>query len=277
MAGIRDQLARDLPTRTCCRLAVLGGMTADLPKEGGRLVTGSAAVARALLLLAKEAGLPVERLETKSSLTLAVTRRGSAVPKRRCCRRSWLGGTFLIGGTLSDPQKGYNLEWTGSKELLEVIGLTLAAEGVRTGLYERTPGNWILYSRNAEDISTILAAIGATKALLALEEVRLEKELRNQVHRQVNYETANLQKAVDAGVRQAAEIARMRSLGLLDGLPESLLQAASLRERHPYASLVQLCEMADPLVSKSGMNHRLRKLHAIMRAHEGDSADADSP
>lgn len=241
------------------------------------MTTASPAVGRLLLALAKALGRDLRRLESRHGLTFRVAAGGQGVPRRRCCRRAWLRGTLLLSGVLTAPQKGYNLEWSGAPALLQQIAAALAREGVRARLYERTPGHWVLYSKNAGEIATVLAATGATAALFRFEDVRTERDVRNQVHRQVNYEMANSQKTISASLRQVEEILAMRELGLLDALPGSLRQAARLREEHPYATLAELCAMSDPPVSKSGMNHRLRKLHAIMCEHAaGEKADEET-
>ncbi|MBC7543458.1 MAG: DNA-binding protein WhiA, partial [Candidatus Sericytochromatia bacterium] len=161
-------------------------------------------------------------------------------------------------------------------DLMTRIGGQLAKESLHPKLYERTPGHWVLYSRNASEISTILALIAASHTLLEFEDVRSEKEMNNKIHRQVNYEVANYNKSVATGLRQSDEIARLRKMGLLDAMPEALRQTAILREDHPYASLQELCALSDPPVSKSGMNHRLRKLHRIMEEYAEKPA-SDGP
>lgn len=265
---LRDELVASMPETPCCRRALLAGMTAALPPDGGSLQTPSEAVAILAAELAEELDIPTWIEEARQGFAVQVGLGAEVAPRRRCCRRSWLRGTFIIGGGLTDPQKAYNLEWAGPKVLLELIAAELAREELHPRLYERTPGHWILYSKHSEEIATILALIGATQTLLLVEDIRSERDLRNQVHRQVNYEVANTQKAADAGSRQADEIGRMRDLGLLDALPDTLRQAADLREKHPFASLVELCSLAEPPVSKSGMAHRLRKLHEILVEHD---------
>jgi DNA-binding protein WhiA len=274
---LRDELVASMPETGCCRRALLAGMTAGLPPGGGILQTPSEAVAILASELAEELVIPTWIEDSRQGFAVQVGLGGEGPAKRRCCRRSWLRGTFIVGGGLTDPQKAYNLEWAGPKPLLDTIAGELAREDLRPRLYERTPGHWILYSKHSEEIVTILALIEATNTLLLFEDVRSERELRNQVHRQVNYEVANTQKAADAGSRQTDEIGRMRELGLLDALPDSLRQAADLREKHPFASLIELCGLADPPVSKSGMAHRLRKLHRILQEHDEASGESGQP
>jgi DNA-binding protein WhiA len=267
---LRDELVASMPETVCCRRALLAGMTSGLPPGGGVLQTPSEAVAILASELAEELVIPTWIDDARQGYAVRVGLGGESPARRRCCRRAWLRGAFIVGGGLTDPQKAYNLEWAGPKPLLELIGSELAHEELHPRLYERTPGHWILYSKHSEEIATILALIGATQTLLLFEDVRSERELRNQVHRQVNYEVANTQKAADAGSRQADEIGRMQELGLLDALPDSLRQAADLRQKHPFASLIELCALADPAVSKSGMAHRLRKLHQILAEYDAE-------
>jgi DNA-binding protein WhiA len=269
---LRDELVQHLPEATCCRSALFAGVTAGLPAGGGTLTTANAAAAYAIVHLGKVLAIAVGLQPLQQGFALAVPSVISASLRKRCCRRAWLKGTFILGGALTDPRKAYNLEWAGSHGLMMQIRAQLDRESLHPKLYERTPAHWILYSRNASEIATILALIGAMHALLEFEDLRSEKELSNKIHRQVNYEVANYNKSVATGLRQIDEIARMRDLGLLDALPESLRATAILRETHPYASLVELCALSDPPVSKSGMNHRLRKLHLIMQEYTEASA-----
>jgi DNA-binding protein WhiA len=274
---LRDELVASMPETTCCRRALLAGMTAGLPVGGGVLTTPSEAVAILASELAAELVIPTWIDEARHGFAVQVGLGGEGPAKRRCCRRAWLRGTFIVGGGLTDPQKAYNLEWAAPKPLLGLIASELTREELHPRLYERTPGHWILYSKSSEEIATILALIEATQTYLLFEDLRSERDLRNHVHRQVNYEVANTQKAADAGSRQADEIGRMRALGLLDALPESLRQAALLREQHPLESLLELCALADPPVSKSGMAHRLKKLHAILAVHDAETGPSGQP
>ena len=272
---LRDELIQHLPEKSCCQQALFAGLTAGLPPDGGTLTTTNAAAAYGIVHLGKVLGIAVTLAPLQQGFGLVVPSVVQASLRKRCCRRAWLKGTFIISGVLTDPHKGYNLEWAGTHALMTRIGAELAREGLHPKVYERTPGHWILYSKNAPEIATILALIAASHTLLEFEDIRSEKELRNQIHRQVNYEVANYNKTIATGLRQIDEIVQMRFMGLLDALPESLRQTATLREQHPYASLLELCALSDPPVSKSGMNHRLRKLHTIMQEYAQSAAEAE--
>ena len=119
------------------------------------------------------------------------------------------------------------------------------------------------YLKNSEAILGFLALIGAHGAVLDWQKVAIEKEMRNQVQRSVNCETSNISKTVRSAQQLIARIARMRETGVLNGLPAPLKQAALLRESYPFATLQELAELAEPPVSKSGLNHRLRELRRV--------------
>ena len=118
----------------------------------------------------------------------------------------------------------------------------------------------MLYFKQSNYIEDFLTAIGAQVAAMGVMEAKVEKDLRNGVNRRVNCETANLTKVVDASIGQLAAIRKLEENGVLQTLPQKLQQTAQLRRDNPEATLSELAEMPDPPVSKSAMNHRMRKL-----------------
>ncbi len=182
---------------------------------------------------------------------------------RRCCRRAFLRGVFLAGGTLSVPRSGYHLELNcGSREDARFLRQLLQSFGLEPALRERKE-NCSLYFKDGESIAEFLRVIGASGALLALESRRVVKSMRSSVNRLVNCDTANLEKVVASAQRQLAAIREVeRSIGL-DNLPSGLQEAARLRLCFPEASLRELGAMLAPPVGKSGMNHRYRRLERL--------------
>jgi len=183
--------------------------------------------------------------------------------KKNCCRRSFLRGAFLSGGSVSDPEKTYHLEITARSEDSADQICDLASKFKLNAKFIERKGNFVMYIKEGENIVDFLNIIGAHSALLELENVRILKGMRNDVNRLVNCETANLEKTVKASVRQIENIRYIRDNMGFDSLPESLSDMAELRLKYSDANLKELGEMLNPPVGKSGVNHRLRKLDAI--------------
>jgi hypothetical protein len=124
-------------------------------------------------------------------------------------------------------------------------------------------GSYAVYLKGAEPIVTFLALVGAHRALLRTEDVRILKEMRNDVNRLVNAETANLQKTAAAAAEQVEAVRRLERAGVLESLPPALREIAGLRLEYPLASLRELGELADPPLTKSAVYHRIRRLEEL--------------
>ena len=183
--------------------------------------------------------------------------------KKPCCKKAYLRGVFLGGGSISDPEKTYHLELvTNNEEYAESIKKLVNSYELNSKVVNRK-GNFVVYLKEGEQIVDFLNIIGAHKALLSLENVRIYKEMRNNVNRIVNCETANLSKIVNASMRQINNIELIKNRIGFDNIPEGLAEVAELRLKYPDASLKELGEMMSPPIGKSGINHRLRKLDEI--------------
>ncbi len=181
--------------------------------------------------------------------------------KDTCCKRAYIRGAFLGGGSVSDPEKGYHLEFiTHNEEYGDSLRTLINEFGLESKLIDRK-SNYIVYLKEGDQIVDLLNIIGAHRALLDFENVRIVKQMRNDVNRLVNCETANLNKTVNAAMRQVQDIELIESMVGLGALPEGLSQLAQLRLEQPEASLKELGEMLDPPVGKSGVNHRFKKIH----------------
>lgn len=197
----------------------------------------------------------------------------SVVVNSICCRRAYIRGAFLAAGSLSDPNKTYHLEfvcndWGYSQQLRDLINLF----DMEAKIVERKE-HFVVYLKDGEQIVDLLNIMEAHVGLMALENVRIFKGMRNNVNRRVNCETANLNKTVTASVKQSEDIAYIVKTIGLSKLPPQLAQTASLRLDYPDASLKELGAMVCPAVGKSGINHRLRKLSSIaqsIREGKGD-------
>jgi hypothetical protein len=177
--------------------------------------------------------------------------------------RAYIRGAFLGGGSISNPEKTYHLEFvTHSLEYAEDLSKLINKFGLNSKVIQRK-NSYIVYLKEGEQIVDLLNIIGAHSALLELENIRIMKEMRNNVNRLVNCETANLSKTVNAAVRQVESIKLIeREIGL-QRLPKNLREIAELRLNYPDESLKELGEMLNPVVGKSGVNHRLRKIEKI--------------
>ena len=175
-------------------------------------------------------------------------------------RLAFLRGAFLAGGSVTDPAKRYHLELITShhKVMLETYALLLDVGFLPKALARG--GNSILYFKQSDYIEDFLTAIGAPICAMGIMQAKVEKDMRNDVNRRCNCETANLTKVVDASIEQVAAIRRLKKAGKFPDLPEKLRQTAELRLKNPEATLSELAAQFDPPVSKSAMNHRMRKL-----------------
>ncbi|WMM25991.1 DNA-binding protein WhiA [Tissierella sp. MB52-C2] len=191
--------------------------------------------------------------------------------KNRCCRRSYIRGAFLGGGSISNPEKTYHLEFvTSNEEHAMDLSNVINSFGLNSKIVIRKE-NYVVYIKEGEQIVDLLNIIGAHQALLKLEDIRVLKNVRNNINRIVNCETANLSKTIDASMRQVESIKYIeKSIGL-EKLPENLMEVARLRLEYSDASLKEIGMMLEPPVGKSGVNHRFRKIEELADKLRGDS------
>lgn len=183
--------------------------------------------------------------------------------KNACCKRAFLRGAFLASGSMSDPEKAYHFEivcqdFAKAEQLKNLIrSFELDAKTVPRKKCH------VVYLKEGSQIVDMLGVMEAHVALMNLENVRILKEMRNSVNRQVNCETANINKTVNAAVKQVEDIRYIERTVGLHTLSEGLMEMARLRLRFPEAALKELGAMLSPPVGKSGVNHRLRKISSI--------------
>ncbi len=196
--------------------------------------------------------------------------------KKPCCRSAYLRGVFLASGSITDPTKAYHLEIiTRSYEQAKQIISVMATFSINAKLINRMDKN-IIYIKESNMISDMLACMGASIAMLDFENVRVVKEMKNNVNRKVNCETANIGKMVDAAVREINDIKLIDETLGLDQLSPKLRETALLRMEHPEVPLKELGEMHDPPVGKSGVNHRLRRIGKIALDIKGQEESKQS-
>jgi DNA-binding protein WhiA len=189
----------------------------------------------------------------------------SLLLKKNCCRRAYLRGAFICAGSMSNPQGGYHLEFVLSfekqaKQIKEILNnFELEAKIIRRKKY------YIVYLKEGAGIVDLLNIMGAHNALLNLENLRVEKEVRNSINRQVNCEAANISKMISAAARQIEDITYIKEHYGFEILPDNLRQLAEIRLEYPDIPMQELGDLLNPPLGKSGVNHRLRKLSELRR------------
>jgi DNA-binding protein WhiA len=178
-----------------------------------------------------------------------------------CCVASYIRGAFLGSGSISDPHKGYHLEFDMKKNSNRLYEALIKKE-ISAKLVQRK-GHDILYIKEYEVIASILGMMGACNAVMEVYNVQIEKEMRNSINRQVNCETANVDKVVRASVRQMEAIEKIHRAGRFSALPDTLQEMARIRQEYPEDSLKELGERLKKPIGKSGVNHRLNRLIEI--------------
>ena len=176
-------------------------------------------------------------------------------------KRALIRGVFLGSGSVNDPTKKYHLEiLLSEKDMAKYIQNILKQSNIKAKILE---SNNTIYIKEGEEISKFLAFVGAQKSVLKFEEIRVMKDLRNTVNRQVNCETANLTKTVNAAVIQIEAINFLKKMKKFEELPDNLIEIAELRVKYPEMSLKDLGDNLESPIGKSGVNHRLKKIIEI--------------
>jgi DNA-binding protein WhiA len=202
-------------------------------------------------------------IQNASDRNIITNRIDGRIVQGTCCKRAYIRGAFLSGGSVSDPEKTYHLEFVNaSQQHGEDLMRLINSFGMDSKLIKRKK-YYIVYLKEGTQIVDLLNIMEAHLALMQLENLRILKEMRNNVNRIVNCETANLNKTVSAAVRQIEDIELIDEKVGLNTLPEPLESVAKVRLEYADLSLKELGQMLDPPVGKSGVNHRLRKLSVI--------------
>ena len=290
---VKNELCRTAVARACCACAEMYGVFlcchTFTPREI-RIITESQAFAQRLpKLLERAFGVTFDRVprEEEQKFIFQITQSEKlrciveafgydpcqspvlhinfGLLEEECCRSAFLRGVFLSGGSMTDPSKHYHLELAtshaqASRELQALLtDMGHAPRQVTRGAYQVT------YFKNCDQIEDLLTEVGAPVSAMQLMNLRVEKNLRNEVNRRVNCEAANLDKAVDAAQEQLEAIRKLYELDRVEGLPDKLKETIILRETYPELTLTELAAEFDPPVSKSCLNHRLRKLITLSK------------
>lgn len=278
-AEVKEELAKHISPARHCQMAELSAMLHYAGQYGlmedGTLTIGfqseNEAVLRKGFTLLKKAYnidtvIGVKWQKKADLLAIMGDLSGPAdtsLLKQACCRRAFIRGAFLSCGSISDPTKGYHLEFvcnnrTQAEQLQEIIGqFDIEAKIVCRKKY------FVVYVKEGAGIVELLNIMEAHVALMNLENLRILKEMRNSINRRVNCEAANIQKTVQASTRQVEDIIYLRDYYGFSRLPDNLREMAEVRLAYPEAALKELGEYLSPPVGKSGVNHRLRKLSEL--------------
>ena len=291
-ANVKSELCRPEVEKGCCALAEAMGALLyanTFSADGIRIVTESRDLGLRLpRLFRKGLGVSFDLLPEEGGggkLTYTITDREKirqvfsacgfsaetsvslhvnfALLEKDCCRRAFLRGAFLAGGSVTDPEKRYHLELSTTHWKVSRETGTLLLEMELPAKETERKGSSVLYYKQSEAIEDFLTVIGAPVSAMAVMEAKIEKDWRNEANRKTNCDSANVDKAVAAAQEQLAAIRKLEERAVLETLPEKLRQTAALRREYPETTLSELAELHEPPISKSAVNHRMRKLLAL--------------
>ena len=288
-AAVKAELCRETISRPCCALAEAYGVllyaNTFSPREI-RIITASPEFAQRLPRLFKKAfalgfdalppadnkGKYIFSITDESKIAVIFDKVGYdaktalvhhinlSVLEEDCCKASFIRGAFLSGGSITDPAKRYHLEFVTDHKSVAGEMMSILLEMNFTPRDTVRGANFITYFKQSEAIEDLFTTMGATGAAMDIMSAKVEKDMRNAINRRVNCDSANADKIVSAAQAQLDRIRELeRDVGI-ENLPGDLQEAAILRIANPDASLSDLAQLACPPVSKSCMNHRLRKL-----------------
>lgn len=288
-SDMKAELCQLRPDRKCCAVAECYGVllycNTFSPHEI-RIITASPAFAARLPRLFKRAFglafdlLPPEGTQGKRSFVISDREKlrqifavfGSdidavlthhinfGVIEEDCCRVSFMRGAFLAGGSVTDPEKRYHLELATPHHSVSREAYSLLLDMGFSPKESRRNGNWLLYFKQADMIADFITTLGASSSAMSVMTAKVEKEMRNTITRQINCDSANVDKTISAAQAQMAAIRRIAKTYGLDALPEPLKDAALLRITNPEASLADLAQLSYPKLSKSSLSYRFKKI-----------------
>ena len=275
---VKKELAKRISPARHCQIAELAALMSFCGEYGqnqagftlGFQTENEAVLRKGFTLLKKTYNIDTDKALNRQEMQMLLTKIGGPgeqvdplLIKSFCCKRAFLRGAFLAVGSMSDPAKGYHLEFDcteGEKaRLLRDLIKSFEIEA-RIILRKKDPG---VYIKEGSGIVDLLNVCEAPVSLMNLENMRILKEMRNSVNRRVNCETANIAKTVTAAARQVEDIEYLRTHYGFRNLPEPLREMAEIRLEYPDAPLNELGEYFHPPLGKSGVNHRLRRLSEL--------------
>lgn len=296
-SDVKNELSRLDITENCCALAEFSGIISFCGAylSGGEnstltIKTENAAVCRRIFSLAKRLfgeNIVINQNKKKSRGAIySIDFKGRVLNKilnktglinngivkftinpfivqDECCIRSYIRGAFLGGGSVNSPEKSYHLEFETHYHGLSGEFTRLLCDADFGAKCITRKSNYVIYIKDSEKISDLLASMGATDSMLELLNIKIMKDMKNSVNRLVNCETANVVKTASAAMHQSISIQKIIDKMGLESLPENLRELATLRLNNPEASLSELSSMLKTPISRSGVNHRFKKLMEI--------------
>lgn len=294
---IKRELSGSSPRKNCCELASLAALYALLSEEKRSeiiLKTENITVARRIVILTRKLlGIDLEtdirsgHSKTRKQISVIVSgkenidvlkealkmvsekadifhsRIDPAFSVNECCKRAILQTAFLVNGFVNSPKKSYHLEISTHKKRVFSDLLAISEElGMEFKTINRQ-NKYVMYLKNNEHICDFLGIIGVKRALFLYHEIKLEKELKNDINRQMNCESANENKRLNTALLQIKALKKIKQSHKADTLSPQLIEAMELRLAHPTLSLSELAEQSQTPITKSGLNHRLNKLMQI--------------
>ncbi len=274
---VKESLSRQAAPARHCQLAELAAilgfsgvwMETEKGKSYVRIQTENLSVARkCFTLLRKTFNIRIDVSVRRHGIYQMIAYDGleaveHVLIQNSCCRRAFIRGAFLAAGSVSDPEKSYHFEIVcDTEEKARQLQEMIASFAIGAKIIQRKK-NYVVYVKESSQIVDLLNVMEAHVALMNFENVRILKEMRNSVNRQVNCETANIGKTISAAVKQIEDIQYIQRMIGFDRLPENLAEMARVRLEQPEATLKELGQMLNPPVGKSGVNHRLRKLSVL--------------
>lgn len=294
-AKVKRELCRDQLKKHCCCVAEAYGMLLfgnSFTPELIKVVTENPDFTRRIPVLFKKAFDIDEELEIQAGgakiifsvrdkkaieriyETVSLSREMSiaahlnfGVLEEEHCRAAFIRGAFLAGGSVSDPETGYHLELATTHIQ---VGRQVQALMVDMDLEPKSTvrkSNYVLYFKNSVRIEDFLTLIGAGVSAMDVMSAKIYKDVRNDMNRRVNCDLANTDKTVDAAQMQIAAIRKIEEAEGLESMGEKLFETARMRLENPEASLTELCSLFDPPVTKSCLNHRLRRIVELAREY----------
>lgn len=288
--NVKAELASKLNSRKHCRAAetaaiisMCGSISISrFEKISIKIISENIYLAKKIYLLLKRTYLTVPEVVVRNHSRKENGRRYAVVVKdhdvcarilndaaladkkmENCCKRAYVRGSFMASGYIGEPSKAYHLEIVcNSLKKSEQLVQILQTFEIEAKIVARK-GHFVVYIKEGQGIVNVLNVMGAHVSLMELENIRIVREMRNELNRRVNCETANMYKTVSSFVKQKEAIEYIKNTIGLDKLPKSLQEMAYVRLENPEAPLVKLGQMMSKPLGKSGVNHRLRKICEI--------------
>lgn len=272
---VKKELAKRISPARHCQIAELAALMSFCGEYGqnqagftlGFQTENEAVLRKGFTLLKKTYNIDTDKALSRQEMQMLLTKIGGPgeqvdplLIKSFCCKRAFLRGAFLAVGSMSDPAKGYHLEFDCTEgEKARLLRDLIKSFEIEARIILRKKYH-VVYIKEGSGIVDLLNVCEAPVSLMNLENMRILKEMRNSVNRRVNCETANIAKTVTAAARQVEDIEYLRTHYGFRNLPEPLREMAEIRLEYPDAPLKELGEYFHPPLGKSGVNHRLRRL-----------------